>query len=89
MILVNKKIVMDAWSIIDIGSPDIIAIKLKMPTRAVLIINLYCDCSHSESINKLNHYLQEQSKCNDTEDGTTDMIWLGDFNCHHPQWDEE
>ena len=72
MILVNKKIATDAWSIINIRSPDITAIKLKTPTRAVLIINLYCDCSHSKSINKLNQY-----KCDATQDGITDMILYG------------
>lgn len=90
MILVNKRIATESWSAIEVGSPDITAIKMETQTGEVIIYNIYCDCNHSESLAAMNRHLTVQQHSTTARRGGNQggMIWLGDFNWHHPLWDE-
>ena len=89
MILISRKMATDLWSTIDVGSLDITAVKLKTQTGSVTIYSLYCDCMHSDSLLDLNRHLQACTKDRENSEEDTDIIWLGDFNRHHPLWDDE
>jgi Endonuclease-reverse transcriptase len=43
---------------------------------------------HSDAIRKANKHLQEYRRKNDNNDSNTEIIWVGDFNRHHPIWDD-
>ena len=62
MILISRKTATNSWSTIDIGSPDVTAVKVKTQTGSVTIYNLYCDCTHSDSILDLKRHLQACTK---------------------------
>jgi exonuclease III len=88
MILVNKRIVSRSWTAIDIGSPDVTGIKISTTSSKVLIFNFYCNQEHSDAIRKANNFLQEYHRANNHHAANTEVIWLGDFNHHHPMWDD-
>ena len=89
MILISRKMATDSWSTIDIGSPDVTAVKVKTQTGSVTIYNLYCNCMHSDSLLNLKRHLQAHTKNRENSKEDTEIIWLGDFNRHHPLWDDE
>ena len=88
MILINKWIATETWEKIEIESPDVTGIKVKTQTGVIQIYNIYCNCSHSDSIMAINSYIDSQRQQNNNQPHNAQMIWLGDFNRHHPQWDK-
>ena len=89
VIWVNKSLETKSWKIIDLqDSNDITAIQLKGEYGKVTIFNVYNDCTHSRSEATLRNFLS--SHRNTVTDGAdTHMIWAGDFNRHHPLWDDD
>ena len=90
--LVNANLSTNYWHQIDIpDTNDLVAIQFSGPYGSTTIINIYNNRNHSDTLtiadialsritltplpNPLihNHYI----------------IWAGDFNHHHPRWDEE
>ena len=80
MILISKKIATDTWTTLDSRSPDITAVKIKTHNSVILIFNLYCDCTHNDSLLKLKEYIQQEATQTTQNEQNTSMIWLGDFN---------
>ena len=70
------------------GTNDITAIQLKGAYGRLTIINIYNDCTHSRTLRTVHEFL----RTNWTEvlsRADNHLIWAGDFNRHHPLWDEE
>jgi ribonuclease HI len=88
MLLVNKRIATNAWEALDVGSPDVTAVKLKTQAGDIVVLNMYCDCTHSDALRDTKSFLQRQMESEGDRERDAGMIWLGDFNRHHPQWDE-
>ena len=88
MILVSKRIDTALWTALDIGSPDITAINLKTDAGNMTIYNFYCDQQHSEAITSADNFAQERAQNSRNLTHSTHNIWLGDFNRHHPNWDD-
>ena len=89
MILIGRKIATNSWPAIDVGSPDITAVKIKTHNGCVILYNLYCDCTHSDSLFDLKKHLQAHTQDRENSKEDAEIIWLGDFNRHHPLWDDE
>jgi endonuclease/exonuclease/phosphatase family metal-dependent hydrolase len=53
----------------------------------IRIFNVYNDCMHSESIDAVKQYFRTREARELEEKGVED-VWVGDFNRHHPMWDE-
>jgi len=91
MMLVNRKIATDTWEQLDIPSKDITAIELKTSSgKKVRIFNIYNDILHSEVLDDLSHYLRQRRRDEgrrEAEEQGYDL-WMGDFNRHHPHWDD-
>lgn len=88
VLLVNKSLNTNHWSQLNFPGKDVTAILLTGNFGKVAIFNIYNDCNHSNTIEALDRYLTRNVgnlRANDTDH----MIWLGDFNRHHPLWDEE
>ena len=89
VIWVNKKIDTNKWEEIQIpGTIDITAIHLHGPYGAISIFNIYNDCTHSRNETFLRNYIQENSRSILATENHH-MIWAGDFNRHHPLWDND
>ena len=89
VIWVSKHLETKNWKILEIGnSNDITAIQLKGEYGKVTIFNVYNDCTHSRNETALREYLTLHRDAI-ADDDNTHMIWAGDFNRHHPLWDDD
>ena len=88
VIWVNKHLETKNWKIIDVQKTNnITAIQLNGTYGKIMIINIYNDCTHPRTENTLRNCLTQHR--NMIADGdNAHMIWAGDFNRHHPLWDD-
>ena len=53
-------------------------------------MNIYNDCKHNKTLEMLTEYHRTHTKeilgTTETQD-KHHLVWLGDFNRHHPYWD--
>ena len=85
VILVNAKLSTNAWSPITIPSPDVTAITFRTQNSQIHIFNLYVDIESDAAIHATT---RATLKLNTIAIGAQQrLVWLGDFNRHHPQWD--
>jgi hypothetical protein len=88
---------MSCWSDIPTDSPDISGIQLQGSFGTLLIINAYIDCDSSEALHTIHALLQRVHAGQGIGSNTlpllnpinTSFFFLGDFNRHHPFWEEE
>ena len=86
--LVNKSLNMNAWQQIPFPSPDVIIIQLRGTFGRCTIFNIYNDCTSKRTEEQLSTFLEtEIARIRPSADDH--MLWLGDFNRHHPLWDED
>jgi hypothetical protein len=82
--------VTDTWSQIDIDSEDITAIEIRGDWGKLAIFNAYIDCEHGRALEELARVskvydgVSRSNECHQQKH----IIWLGDFNRHHPHWDD-
>ena len=86
IILVNKSVSKNNWRQIPVDSPDITGIELTCIDNIVSFYNIYNACEISDTLTILQtHWLNRAMRPG--EDIKDNMVWLGDFNRHHPLWD--
>jgi hypothetical protein len=88
IIMVNNKLQSNAWAPILIDSSDITAVEVTTASGIIRIINIYNDCNHNDSLTKLRQYMGSAAARSGRQQPVK-YIWAGDFNRHHPLWDEE
>jgi hypothetical protein len=89
VIWVNRKIDTNNWLILDIpGTSDITAIQLKGPYGTLSIFNIYNDCTHSRNEATLRRYIRDNTNIILATENHH-MLLAGDFNRHHPLWDDD
>ena len=55
----------------------------------ITIFNRYNDCNNNDTIKLLaSFYSRNRTQLEHVDIGTANVIWLGDFNRHHPLWDD-
>ncbi|KAG9221604.1 hypothetical protein CCMSSC00406_0006763 [Pleurotus cornucopiae] len=88
VILVAVEIASDHVINLQINSPDVVGIDVNCgPAGWIRIINVYNDCKHDRSLQAMDEFLtNERQRRNEAVQDQ--MIWAGDFNRHHPMWDE-
>lgn len=85
VMLINKLRSTNAWSAIHVPHPDVTAITYTSLTDTpVHIFNLYVDGNHDTAIHAAAQVLR---KLEASGVDTQHVMWLGDFNRHHPTWD--
>jgi len=90
--LVHKHISTNSWTQIDLDITDAVGIKLVGKGGKISIYNIYNNCTHPQTLIKFQEHLdaREQENPNpDQRDKIIGDIWLGDFNRHHPMWEDE
>lgn len=89
VIWVNKRLDTKNWEPINIpDTKDITAIRLGGQYGKISIFNIYNDCTHSRNENALRRFLHEHSNILLATE-SDHMMWMGDFNRHHPLWDRD
>ena len=90
LILVRDGILTDSWEQLEIQSGDVTAIRIKGAWGRITIFNIYNDCKHDNTIEMLTKYHRihatELLGTAETQD-EHHLLWVGDFNRHHPYWD--
>ena len=77
-------IISDAWTQIDTGSSDMTAVQVHMELGMILIINTYNDTTQQEGVKKAVWMIRDSTHRGQPMSHARDLIWLGDFNLHHP-----
>jgi hypothetical protein len=88
IILVNRKISTNNWDAIPLDSMDVTGVRLHGVFGMICLLNIYNDCEHNRSIGVMKEFMRGRSARAEGE-GNERVIWMGDFNRHHPIWDEE
>ena len=88
--MVRDDLLTDSWEQLEIQSGDVTAIRIKGVWGKISIFNIYNDCKHDSTIELLTKYhrahMVELMGTTETQD-KHHLLWVGDFNRHHPYWD--
>jgi endonuclease/exonuclease/phosphatase family metal-dependent hydrolase/predicted RNA-binding Zn-ribbon protein involved in translation (DUF1610 family) len=88
--LVSSRLPTESWEQLEYPSGDVVALKLKGIWGQLVLFNIYNDCSHSRTITELAEFHRTNHRLlqgRGAEAPNHHVIWLGDFNRHHPAWD--
>ena len=88
IILINTNISTNMYTALDIPCSDITAIRLKGDFGHCSIFNVYNDCTNNNTITALRSYLNSHGP-EALPSPSDHMLWLGDFNRHHPLWEPD
>ena len=88
LLLISRHIPTARWEILLIDSNDITAIRLVGETQDIVLFNIYNDCNprYDHTLRTIRSSFRSLQR---TSQRTTFSILIGDFNRHHPMWDEE
>ena len=79
----------NCWAQVSVpGTGDVAAIQIGAGLGKVTIFGLYINCHHSDTLHLLDVYLTMHKTITGSRP-FNHSFWCGDFNCHHPLWDEE
>ncbi|PPR05017.1 hypothetical protein CVT24_010210 [Panaeolus cyanescens] len=87
-IWVNEKISTNMWRALEVeDTADITAVQLSGPHYSLTVFSIYNDCNNSDAEKALGRFMSRNS---DTLLGNGGhVLWGGDFNRHHPLWDND
>ena len=88
-LLVNMWIATDTWSQVDIRLLDVTVLVINTGKGKVLLINMYNDSGQHQGLEWSIQAFQERLCVDGSEGCVEQIIWLGNFNLHHPLWDKE
>ena len=87
--LIRESIKSDTWKQIDFPSCDVVVIQISGEWGKLTIANIYNDCHNDETVRLLKDFHnRNQAEITQTISGTAHTLWVGDFNRHHPYWDD-
>ena len=90
VILIRDNLLTDGWEQIEFPSGDVTAIRIKGSWGKLTLFNIYNDCNHDDTLEELKRYHGEHYRemlGNTETQNRHHVIWIGDFNRHHPCWD--
>jgi hypothetical protein len=87
IILINTHLITNDWKQIPISHPDITAVEISGSYGTLRLFNIYNNCNNNDAIKHVATYMKANPPPHSLLK-PTHHIWLGDFNRHHPLWDE-
>ena len=87
IILINTDILTDTWKQIDFQHPDITAVEITGGFGTLRIINIYNDGDNNNALTHLSAFMRDRDRQQHVAN-PLHTLWMGDFNRHHPIWDE-
>src|SRR5216683_4648766 len=86
--LIRANINSETWSQLDFPSSDVMIMQITSHWGKTTIFNIYNDGESNETVRLLAEYHhRNRASLERTPQGEAHIIWLGDFNRHHPYWD--
>jgi hypothetical protein len=86
--LISSLLDVNNWTQLEFPSPNVVIIQLKGPYGLCTLINIYNNGKSDQTIQLLTKFLEDNIQSIKSMEHDH-MIWLGDFNRHHPLWEEE
>ena len=90
LLLIRDDLLTDRWEQLEFQSGDVMAIQMQGEWGKLMIFNIYNDCKHDKTVKVLMDYHRKHTNNIMGKPETQDMhhlLWIGDFNRHHPYWD--
>jgi hypothetical protein len=92
LLLIRSNLLTDQWKQIDIPLGDVTIINISGNWGDMTVYNIYNDCEKNDTIHQLEAFSQacanSSNRTNANNKGIKSILWLGDFNRHHPHWDD-
>lgn len=86
--LISSSFSTDTWEQVDFPSGDVTIVTLKGDWGKITLFNIYNDGEHNETISQLKNFHRSRPDIVEhSESGPAHTLWVGDFNRHHPHWD--
>ena len=86
--LINTNISTDSYTVLPIMNSDVTAVRFKGEHGHLSIFNAYNEINNNDTIADLDSFLDRNAQIV-RPSGVDHVLWLGDFNRHHPLWEEE
>ena len=88
VLLIRNSLLTKHWKQIDFPSGDVTVIQLNGGQGTLMLFNIYNGSKSNETINLLKAFTHSlpASRSHNTENSDA-VLWLGNFNRHHPHWD--
>jgi len=87
-IWVNSAISTNSWKALDIpSSVDITAIQFEGDHGVLTLFNIYNSCTDNKTEHALDRYIEAHK--NKLYGPGKNVLWCGNFNRHHPLWDDD
>ena len=88
VMLVNASIRSDTWKQLKFPSSDVMVIQLSGRWGKLTIVNVYNNCNNDTTVWLLTEFHRKNhSELTELTNGTAHVLWVRDFNRHHPYWD--
>ncbi|CAK5280784.1 unnamed protein product [Mycena citricolor] len=81
----DSDIILEAYTL---NSLDLTGIEITRGDEVIRVINVYNACDHNETLVVLRQYLANATRHTPNND-PIHYVWAGNFNRHHPLWDED
>jgi len=89
LMLFNAQISMDSWNQLNFPLSNVTVIQFRSEWGKLTIFNVYNEGKSNNTINLLTRYHRDNHpNLEQSQIGNAHIIWLGDFNRHHPCWDD-
>ena len=85
--LISTRISKNKWKQVHVQSNDVTAVELSSGLGTVTFYNVYNACEHANTLLDLQRFWTQRHPPQHSNGGNQ-MVWLGDFNRHHPLWDD-
>jgi ribonuclease HI/exonuclease III len=87
--LIRANLSTDSWTQIDFQSSDVTIVQLEGEWGKLSIFNIYLEGNSNETLKQLGtFYSRNRNLFEHADRGVAHVLWLGDFNRHHPYWDD-
>ena len=87
--LIRAHISTDNWNQLDFPSGDVTVIQLTGDWGKLTIFNIYNDGNNNNTISALTKYHRDNAlRLGQRDREGAHHMWIGDFNRHHPHWDD-
>jgi hypothetical protein len=90
VILIRDNLLTDGWEQLEFPSGDVTAVRIKGKWGKLTLFNIYNDCKHDDTLDLLTEYHRKnllELLGNTETQYKHHLVWVRDFNRHHPFWD--
>ena len=88
-VLIHPRLNTSGWYQLEVDSADIVALCINTEAGPLIVINIYNDQNHHDTLYTLSNFLIELGDRPEFSEGNCHLILLGDLNRHHPLWNDD